>query len=102
MPQMIVSGRMVPAGNTKSTTTACPFKHMVPSNHCPALAPVQLTRSADGRNGIANVLVSVAITEPTVGAAGVPATLYSVIVNGRSNVAPGVVTQVGPVPVSHA
>ena len=43
------------------------------------------------------------MTEPTVGAAGVPATLYSVIVSGWLNVAPGVVTQVGPaVPVSHA
>ena len=42
------------------------------------------------------------MTEPTVGASGGPATLYSVIVSGWSNVAPGVVTQVVPLPDPHA
>ena len=93
---------MVPVGNAKSTTTAFPVWHVVPSNHRPAFAPVQLVGSADGRNGIVNVWVSVAMTEPTVGAAGVPATLYNVIVSGWSKVAPGVVTHVAALPVSHA
>src|SRR5262245_8088490 len=101
MPQMRMSGRTVPAGNVKVTMPAVPVLHTLPSNHLPAFAPVQLTGSADGRNGTAKELVSVAMTEPTVGVApsGLTA-LYSVIVRGWSNVVPGVVVQsTVPVPV---
>ena len=51
---MSVSGRTIPAGNTKSTTTGTPLTQPVPSNHRVGWAG-QLIGSADGRNGIVNV-----------------------------------------------